>query len=123
MVNNSEAIRILQDASVRHDQSLEVLQSTTTENAKALQDVLRQLTSISEQLGQSSHATVAHETTSGMKASRGKEKLQADGEEGFPFPPKPAFVELPLFTGKDPEEWIASAQDFLTSMGQKTTIV
>ncbi|GMJ02876.1 hypothetical protein HRI_003956800 [Hibiscus trionum] len=117
MVNNSDVLKQLQETSARHEQTLVALQTTSASNAQALQDVLRQLTGISEQLGQSSQHTVAPEGASGTKTSRGKDRMRPEGEDGFPFPPKPVAVELPLFTGQDPEEWIASAQDFFEFYG------
>ncbi|KAH1091187.1 hypothetical protein J1N35_018444 [Gossypium stocksii] len=44
--------------------------------------------------------------------SRGKAKMRPDLEDAFPFAPQPAQIELPIFTGEDPEEWLAFAQDF-----------
>ncbi|GMJ09877.1 hypothetical protein HRI_004656900 [Hibiscus trionum] len=117
MVNNAETLKHLQETSSRHEQALLALQMTSASNAQALQDVLRQLTGIFEQLAQSSQHPPVFEGASGTKPPRGKERVRPDGEEDFPFPPKPISVELPLFTGKDPEEWIASAQDFFDFYG------
>ncbi|KAK5792238.1 hypothetical protein PVK06_033352 [Gossypium arboreum] len=44
--------------------------------------------------------------------NRGKVRVKEEIEDEFPFSPKPTYVELPLFTGKDPKDWIALAHDF-----------
>lgn len=50
---------------------------------------------------------------------RGKVKVRANSDDVFPFAPKLVQVELPLFTGKDPEEWLASAHDFFEFYGME----
>lgn len=50
-------------------------------------------------------------------AVRGKAKVCADSDDVFPFALKPIQVELPLFTGKDPKGWLASAHDFFEFYG------
>ncbi|PPS01108.1 hypothetical protein GOBAR_AA19556 [Gossypium barbadense] len=53
---------------------------------------------------------------------RGKVKVRANSDDVFPFAPKLVQVELPLFTGKDPEEWLASAHDFFEFYGLQEDI-
>lgn len=45
-------------------------------------------------------------------ACRGKAKWKPDLEDAFPLAPRPTQVELLIFTGMDPEKWLASTQDF-----------
>ncbi|GMI81659.1 hypothetical protein HRI_001835200 [Hibiscus trionum] len=121
MVNHADSIKSLQDTATRHDQVLTSLQNHVEEqklaNAKTQQDfqeVMRRLAEISLQLGRTTHS----EPAIGEPAmNRGKAKMKTETDDDFPFPPKPVFVELPLFTGQDPEEWVASAQDFFDFYG------
>ncbi|KAK8522887.1 hypothetical protein V6N12_056580 [Hibiscus sabdariffa] len=78
-------------------QSMEVLQ-------KMMQDVVRQLTVLTAQGGQTSKVGLEPEGPNEVFLNRGKMKVKEESEDAFPFPPKPAYMELPLFTGKDPEE-------------------
>ncbi|KAE8726631.1 hypothetical protein F3Y22_tig00006570pilonHSYRG00070 [Hibiscus syriacus] len=96
MVTNTKAIKTLQETSARQDQLLVSLQSQAEDQKKwnattqrTLQDLARQLTVFSAQLG-------APTTTS----------CDSDVQ-----------VELPIFNGKDPEEWLASANDFFEFYG------
>ncbi|GMI88056.1 hypothetical protein HRI_002474900 [Hibiscus trionum] len=119
MVNNADAIKALQEVSTCHDQTLVALQATVSENQVALKEVLQKLTTISNQWSQPNTSTVIQDGSSDSRAMRGKGKSREASEDGFPFSPKPVSVELPLFTGVDPEEWIASAQDFFDFYGTK----
>ncbi|KAL4383927.1 hypothetical protein GQ457_15G018870 [Hibiscus cannabinus] len=123
MVTNSEAIKTLQEVSTQHVQVLQSLQAHVVDHKafnaqtqQTLQDISCQLAEISSSLGQSSHANTNNE----LRILRGKAKVNDEALDAFPFPPKPIYVELPLFIGKDPEERLASAQDFLISMAQRS---
>ncbi|KAE8692295.1 hypothetical protein F3Y22_tig00110847pilonHSYRG00263 [Hibiscus syriacus] len=54
-----------------------------------------------------------------IESTRGKSKIRAESEDIFPFSPKPVQVELPLFNGKDLEEWLAYANDFFEFYGNE----
>ncbi|GMI84821.1 hypothetical protein HRI_002151400 [Hibiscus trionum] len=124
MVNHSESIKLLQDTSTLHAQSLASLQSHADDQKqwnertdKTLQEMAKQLLAISGQLGISAGSSGAGEISSASTVQRGKMKLRSDTEDAFLFAPKPVQVELPLFSGADPEEWIAAAQDFFEFYG------
>ncbi|KAK5836516.1 hypothetical protein PVK06_012308 [Gossypium arboreum] len=104
MMNNKEAIKTLQEISSHHEKSLTTLQATTTENKQALQDILRQLSVLTVQLGQPVQSTVVQDGSSDTKAIQGKGKLKVDFNDGFPFSPKLVSIELPVFTDQDLEE-------------------
>ncbi|GMI93353.1 hypothetical protein HRI_003004600 [Hibiscus trionum] len=124
MVNNTEFIRTLQELSVRHDQSLAAIESqltkqeqwNTTTNA-TLQEMSLLLQNLSAQLGVAATQSASGDFTANSSAPRPKPKDKHDTDAVFPFPPKPVQVELPLFTGEDPEEWLASAHDFFKFYG------
>ncbi|GMI80546.1 hypothetical protein HRI_001723900 [Hibiscus trionum] len=67
----------------------------------------KQLTCIAASLG-SSTSSLEGDATVG----RGKAKIRSETPYAFPFAPCPVQVELLIFTGVDPEEWLASAEDF-----------
>ncbi|GMJ00425.1 hypothetical protein HRI_003711700 [Hibiscus trionum] len=124
MVNHSESIKLLQDTSTLHAQSLASLQSHADDQKqwnertdRTLQEMAKQLLAISGQLGISAGSSGSGEISSASTVQRGKMKLRSDTEDAFPFAPKPVQVELPLFSGADPEEWIAAAQDFFEFYG------
>ncbi|KAA3483406.1 transposon Ty3-G Gag-Pol polyprotein [Gossypium australe] len=71
-----------------------------------------QLHAISAQLGILASTLRGGDVTVGSSAVRGKVKVLSNSDDVFPFAAKPVQVELPLFTGKDPEEWLALAHDF-----------
>ncbi|GMJ03661.1 hypothetical protein HRI_004035300 [Hibiscus trionum] len=72
----------------------------------------RHLQYISSQLRISATTSGGNEVTSTSTINHGKAKVRQDSDDAFPFSLKPVQVELPLFSSKDPEEWIASAQDY-----------
>ncbi|KAK8554095.1 hypothetical protein V6N12_031072 [Hibiscus sabdariffa] len=76
-----EAIKKLQDASAQHEQSLIELRTAATENKQTLQDVLRQLTTISAQLGQPAQSIADQEGSSHAKTLHGKGKLKEELDE------------------------------------------
>ncbi|PPR97801.1 hypothetical protein GOBAR_AA22870 [Gossypium barbadense] len=66
-----------------------------------------QLHTISAQLGISAATSRGGDVTIDSSAVQGKAKLRVDSNDVFPFAPKLVQVELPLFTGKYPNEWLA----------------
>ncbi|GMI65983.1 hypothetical protein HRI_000267600 [Hibiscus trionum] len=44
--------------------------------------------------------------------NHGKANIKEESGDAFSFAPRPVQVELPIFTVKDPKEWLASANDF-----------
>ncbi|GMI79828.1 hypothetical protein HRI_001652100 [Hibiscus trionum] len=124
MVNNTESIRTLQEASARYDQSLTSIESqlakqeqwNTTTNT-TLQEMSLLLQNLSTQLGVSTTPSGSGDFTANSSAPRPRPKDKHDTDAIFLFPPKPVQVELPIFTGEDPEEWLASTHDFFEFYG------
>ncbi|GMI79905.1 hypothetical protein HRI_001659800 [Hibiscus trionum] len=111
MINHSDSIKALQDTTGRHEQTLTSLQQFADDQKQwniatqnTLNEMTRQLQSISNHLGISATTSVGGEVTGDSTVIKGKPKIRSDSDEVFPFAPKPVQVELPLFTGKDPEE-------------------
>ncbi|XP_039047295.1 uncharacterized protein LOC120187712 [Hibiscus syriacus] len=124
MVSNTDAIKTLQEASARHDQLLVSLQSQAKDQKKwnvttqqTLQDLVRQLIVLSTQLGAPTTTSCDDEGSREIMVPRGKAKMKVESDDVFPFSPKPVQVELPIFNGKDLEEWLASANDFFEFYG------
>ncbi|GMJ02290.1 hypothetical protein HRI_003898200 [Hibiscus trionum] len=124
MVNNSETLRSLQETSSRHDQTLTSIEdklakqehwNATTQTT--LQEMSLLLQNMSAQIGIAASPSATGDLTADSTTHRSKAKVRSTSDDGFPFPPKPVQVELPIFTGEDPEEWIASAQDFFDFYG------
>ncbi|TYI22420.1 hypothetical protein ES332_A06G102200v1 [Gossypium tomentosum] len=67
---------------------------------------------ISAQLGATATTSCDGEDIREIMANQGKTKMIAESDVVFPFSPKPVQVELPLFNGTDPEQWLASTNDF-----------
>ncbi|KAK8669792.1 hypothetical protein V6N13_104561 [Hibiscus sabdariffa] len=129
MVNHSDSIKALQDTTNRHEQTLTSLQQFTDEKKQwnvSTQNTLNEMTCllhpISNHLGISATMSAGGEVTSDSTTIKGKAKVRNDSDDMFPFAPKLIQVELPLFTGKDPEEWLATYKISLTFMTQMTTI-
>ncbi|GMI82510.1 hypothetical protein HRI_001920300 [Hibiscus trionum] len=106
MVRNSEAIKTLQESHNNLQKQLEDQARWNENTDRTLDTLTRHLTTILVHLGLNS--TGKGETM----AVKGKAKVKIETEDVFPFAPRPAQVELPIFIGADLEEWIASAQDF-----------
>ncbi|GMI99097.1 hypothetical protein HRI_003579000 [Hibiscus trionum] len=124
MVNNAESIRTLQETSARHDHTLASIESQlakqeqwNTATNTTLQEMSLLLQNLSVQLGVSMTPSASGDFTANSSAPRAKTKVRQENDASFPFPPKPIQVELPIFTGEDPEEWLASAQDFFEFYG------
>ncbi|GMJ03418.1 hypothetical protein HRI_004011000 [Hibiscus trionum] len=124
MVNNTESIRTLLESFARHDQTLSSIENQLTKQEQwnaatqtTLQEMSLLLQNLSAQLGVSATPSASGDFTATSSAPRGKPKAKQDTDASFPFPPKPVQVELPIFTGEDPEEWLASAHDFFEFYG------
>ncbi|GMI76818.1 hypothetical protein HRI_001351100 [Hibiscus trionum] len=127
MVNNTESIRALQETASRHENTLTFLENHVTKqeqwNAatqKSLQEISGFLQTIATQLRITPSTNTGSDMTADGSVPRGKAKLNPESDDAFPFSPKPIQVELPLFTGDDAEDWLASAQEFLSSMAPTT---
>lgn len=77
----------------------------------------RQLQAISHQMGISVTASAGGELTADSVIIQGKAKVHYDSDDNFPFASRLVQVELSIFNGTDPEEWLASATDFFESYG------
>ncbi|KAK5770504.1 hypothetical protein PVK06_046654 [Gossypium arboreum] len=124
MVNNTEAIKSFQDTTGRHDQILTSFQAHVsnqeqwnTNTQSTLQEMIRQLQAISHQLGISATTSTGGKLTTDSVITRGKAKVRYDSDDIFSFSPRPVQVELPVFNGNDPEEWLPSANDFFQFYG------
>ncbi|GMI85934.1 hypothetical protein HRI_002262700 [Hibiscus trionum] len=124
MVNHSDSIKAIQDTTAIHAQTLASFQSHAenqqrwnASTEKTLQEMAKQFQSIYAQLGVASASSGGGDISSATTVNRGKMKLRQDLEDAFLFAAKPVQVELSLFSGADPEEWIASAQDFFDFYG------
>ncbi|GMI86463.1 hypothetical protein HRI_002315600 [Hibiscus trionum] len=124
MVNNMDSIRSLQETMICHKQTLTSIQTQLSKHEQwnantqsTLQEMSLLLQNMSAQMGISVSPSAGGDLTTDNSVPRSKAKLRPTTDDNFPFSPKPIQIELPIFIGKDHEEWIASAQEFFELYG------